>query len=90
MGRTPHFNSPEDRYRAMVDYDFLESMDIIVDQSPKNPWQFFITHSDLKHRFVYYPSTGTVVYEGEQGPTSSQEVADCEELYELIMEKVNQ
>lgn len=89
MGRVPFFDTPEGRYEAMIDRDFLEAMDVIIEQSSKNPWQFFLTHPDLKRRFVYYPSTGTVVYEGDQGPTSSQTVANSEELYDLIMNKIN-
>lgn len=89
MGRQPYFKTAEEKYQYMIDRDFLESMDIIVDQAPKCPWQFFVTHPDLHHRFAYYPSTGTVVYEGEKGPDSTYHVNDSEELYELIMSKVN-
>lgn len=76
-------------YAAMVDFDFLRAMDIKVEQAPKCPWQFFVSHPDLKHRFAYYPSTGAVVYEGESGAQSSYYANDAEELYKLIMSKVN-
>lgn len=90
MGRPPYYNSPEEKYRAMIDFDFLEAMDIIVDQAPKCPWQFFLTHPDLRARFAYYPSTGAMVYEAESGAKSSYTAHDAEEVYAIIMSKVNQ
>lgn len=83
-GRTP----VKKRYEDMIDYDFLAEFDISVRQAPSCPWQFFVTHPDLKHRFAYYPSTGSVVYEGETGPGSSYHVNDDEELMNLVMSKV--
>lgn len=79
-----------DKYSAMVDFKFLEQAgDIKVVQAPDCPWQFFVYHSDCPDRFAYYPSTGTVVYEGERGPQSRYHVDDAEELMELVMSKVN-
>lgn len=76
-------------YASLVDNKFLEAMDIKVTQAPKCPWQFFVTHPDLEHRFAYYPSTGSVVYEGESGSRSSYHANDAEELLEIVMSKVN-
>lgn len=82
-------SKPKKDYASLVDNKFLEAMDIKVIQAPKCPWQFFVTHPDLEHRFAYYPSTGSVVYEGENGPKSSYQVNDAEELAALVISKVN-
>lgn len=78
-----------DHYTEMIDYAFLEAHGVSVVQAPKCPWQFFVSHPDLKKaRFAYYPSTGSVVWEGDNGPRSSFHVNDEEELVALIMSKV--
>lgn len=87
--RVPKNQSPEERYRSMVDFSFLEAMDITVSQAPRCPWQFFLKHPDLHARFAYYPSTGALVYEGENGPQSSYQANDAEEVFSIIMSKVN-
>lgn len=76
-------------YKALIDFNFLNAMDITVSQAPKCPWQFFVTHPDLEARFVYYPSTGAAVYEAESGGKSSYVVKDEEELFALVMSKIN-
>ncbi len=76
-------------FNAMIDHEFLRAHDVDIQQAFKAPWQFFVTHPDLKSRFAYYPSTGACVYEGESGPCSSYEVADEEELLALIQSKIN-
>ena len=73
----------------MIDFEFLTEFGIEVEQAPNCPWQFFVSYPDLKHRFAYYPSTGSVVYEGETGPNSSYVVDSDEELMNLVMSKVN-
>ena len=77
-------------YRAMIDFDFLKQFDITVRQSEECPWQFFVTHPDLDEdtKFVFYPSTGSVVYDGERGFQGKMKAFDGEELMELVMEKV--
>ena len=80
-----------EKYRAMVDYDFLAAMDIEVQQAPEAPWQFFITHPDLKDaKFVYYPSTGSVVYETDEYRAGNMHADDAEELVAFVMDKVNE
>ena len=82
-------SKPKKDYAALIDFAFLEAMDIEVEQAPDCPWQFFVGHPDLNKRFAYYPSTGSVVYEGEQGPGSSYHVNDSEELSDLVFKKLN-
>ena len=77
-------------YRAMIDFKFLKEFDIKVNQSPKCPWQFFVTHPDLDDgaKFVFYPSTGSLVYETEDFREGKMNAQDGEELMELVMSKV--
>jgi len=76
-------------YNALIDYAFLKAHDVTVTQASKCPWQFFLTHPDLKRaRFAYYPSTGSVVWEGAKGPGSSFYVNNEEELVKLIFSKI--
>ena len=84
-GRTP----VRKEYHEMIDTEFLKNFDIKVEQASNCPWQFFVSYPDLKHRFAYYPSTGSVVYEGETGPGSSYVVDGDEELMNLVMSKEN-
>lgn len=77
-------------YAALIDYTFLAAHDVTVTRAPKCPWQFFVSHPDLHGaRFAYYPSTGSVVWEGANGPASSFHVTDEEELVALIQSKIN-
>lgn len=78
-----------EHYASMIDTEFLAEFDIAVVQAPSCDWQFFVSHPDLEHRFAYYPSTGSVVYEGETGPSSSYVVDGEEDLMNLVMSKVN-
>lgn len=82
-------SKPQKDYKALINFEFLESQDIEVEQAPGCPWQFFVGHPDLNKRFAYYPSTGSAVYEGESGPGSSYHVNDDEELASLIFKKIN-
>ena len=77
-------------YAALIDYNFLSAHNVTVTQAAKCPWQFFLSHPDLpRARFAYYPSTGSVVWEGDNGPSSSFHVNDEEELVALIQSKIN-
>lgn len=91
MGRKLSMGSPVEMYKSMVDYTFLESMGVVIKQAPKCPWQFFVTHPDLTGKFVYYPSTGSVVYEALSGRMISYKIKayDGEELYALIISEIN-
>lgn len=75
-------------YKKLIDISALEEVGLMVTQAPNCPWQFFIKHPEMKHRFAYYPSTGSVVWEGANGRESSFKVKSTEELIQLVYSKV--
>ena len=92
--RRPSFTPPGAQfmknYNAMVDYKFLAAQEITINQAPKCPWQFFVTHPDLKGKICWYPSTGSAVreeYQGEYAKLGKHH--DAEELTKVVYEQIN-
>lgn len=77
------------KYDQNVDYTFFESMDVTVDEG-KDPWIFFLTHPDLLGRFVWYPTTGSLIFEPPRKEAYKVgEWTNSEEVYDVIMNTIN-
>lgn len=77
---TPHQN---------VDVKFLEAMGLKV--IVYEFWQVALEHEELPkgNRFMWYPTTGTLVYEGKHGNARiNKKFFDSEDVYDRIMEVV--
>jgi hypothetical protein len=82
-----------DSYDTGVDYTFLIAHDVEVIQH--QPWQLGLLHPDLQGKFLWYPSAGTLVFEGEYGFKRIGEKgdfpgrSDCtEKIYDIIMDQI--
>ena len=66
-------------------------MGVTIEQAPDCPWQFFITHPDLKGKIAYYPSTGSMVREEYTGDFAKMgKASDNEEAVEKIYQVINE
>lgn len=82
----PKINTPHKN----VDVKFLEAMGLKV--IVYEFWQVALEYEDLPkgNRFMWYPTTGTLVYEGIHGNTRpSKRFFDSEEVFNEIMKRVN-
>jgi len=84
-------NKTIQKYRSMVDFDFLqEAHGITVVQAPDCPWQFFVTHPDLSGKIAWYPSTGSAVREEFKGDYAKMgKFHDAEELAAAVFNQIN-
>jgi len=74
------------QYDQNVDYQFFAAHQVKVTQLM--PWQFRLEHPDITGRFVWYPTSGALIYEqSEWGVAKVGEYKSSEEVYEKIMEK---
>lgn len=75
------------QYDKNIDYEFFSQMEVVVTQLL--PWQFRLEHSDVSGRFVWYPESGSLIYEKpEWGVVKVGEFTDSEEVYQQMMKKV--
>lgn len=82
-------NKTKRRYDQRVDYAFFEAHDIVVEEG-KDPWIFFLRHPDLEGRFVWYPTTGTLVREFRHNKAHTVGIfTNSEDVYSVIMETIN-
>lgn len=71
-------------YDKNVDYDFFTQHDVTVEKLM--PWQFRLTHPDVKGRFVWYPTSGALVYEKpDWGVVKVGEYDYTEEVYNVLI-----
>lgn len=74
-------------YDKNVDYDFLDAHGVVVEQLM--PWQFRLTHPDIVGRFVWYPTSGALVYEKpDWGVAKVGEFENTEDVYNQMMAKI--
>lgn len=74
------------KYDQNVDYDFLTAHGVVVEQLM--PWQFRLTHPDIVGRFVWYPTSGALVYEKpDWGVAKVGEFENTEDVYQQMMNK---
>jgi hypothetical protein len=67
--------------------NYLNALDFTVTQA-KNPYQFFLEHPDIKGRYAWYPTTGSLVYEDPNyGSQSAGTFPDVDQLIEKMMLK---
>lgn len=77
------------KYDDNIDYTFLAAMDVTVKQIL--PWQFALSHPDLKGRFMWYPEKGSLIYElPEWGVSKVGEFTDSEDVWGQIQRKINE
>lgn len=75
------------QYDKNIDYEFFSQMEVVVTQLL--PWQFRLEHADVSGRFVWYPESGSLIYEKpEWGVVKVGEFTDSEEVYQQMMKKV--
>jgi|TARA_R110000851_G_scaffold29_7_gene142 hypothetical protein len=80
-------------YMGDLDREFFAAHNVTVVKN--QPWQFSLTHPDLKGKFVWYPKKGTLMFEGivKSGGFASRykvgEYSNSERVYTLIMTKIN-
>ena len=80
---------PKKRYDDNVDYGFFEAHDVQVIEG-KDPWVFFLEHADLEDgRFVWYPTTGSLVREDHKGNRNIGQYHTTEDCYNRIMVEIN-
>ena len=73
-----------------VDVKFFEAMGVTV--KILQYWQVALEYPDLPKqcRFMWYPTTGTLVYEGPHGNTrQKKQYFDSEEVWLQILKRVN-
>ena len=72
-----------------VDIKFFEAMGVTV--RVLKYYQVALEYPDLRNgRFMWYPTTGTLVHEGEnKNRPYKKKFFDSEEVYEQLMKKVN-
>ena len=76
------------QYDENVDYQFFAAHDVTVTQLM--PWQYRLEHPDITGRFVWYPTSGALIYEKpDWGVAKVGEYENSEEVYAKIMEKCN-
>ena len=71
-----------------VDVKFFEAMDITV--KVLKFYQIALEHPDLPKgcRFMWYPTTGTLVYEGPHGNTRQRkQYFDSEQVWQELMKR---
>ena len=82
-------------YTEGVDWEFLKAMGVtwVFHQA----WQIGLFHPDLKGKFVWYPSKGTLMYEGEHSSHKVKNSGDfqgqddtTEDVYNEIMNKITE
>jgi len=77
------------RYNQNVDYTFFEAMDVKIEEG-KDPWIFFLSHEDLKGRFVWYPTTGSLIFEPPRREAYKiGEWQNSEDVYAAIADVIN-
>ena len=72
-----------------VDIKFLEAIGVTV--KVLKYYQVALEYPDLpgRNRFMWYPTTGTLVYEGKHGNTKSKKkYFDSEEVFNQLMKRV--
>jgi len=74
------------QYDQNLDRNFLEAHGVIITQLL--PWQFRLEHPDIVGRFIWYPKSGSLIYEKpEWGVSKVGEFIDSEDVYDEIMKK---
>lgn len=75
-------------YSGSLDVKFFNGQDVKVVKY--QPWQFGLFHPDLKGKMVWYPRKGTLMFEDDNTTYKVGEYLDSEEVYQQIINKINQ
>lgn len=74
------------QYDQNVDYKFFAAHNVTVTQLM--PWQFRLEHPDIEGRFVWYPTSGSLIYEKtDWGVVKIGEYENSEDVYDKMISK---
>lgn len=73
-------------YDENVDREYLHAQG--VDLIELLPWQFALEHPDLVGRFIWYPTTGALIYEGIRAVARVGTYLSSEEVWKKMREQI--
>ena len=75
------------QYDENVDYQFFAAHNVTV--TKLMPWQFRLVHPDIDGRFVWYPTSGALIYEKpDWGVAKIGEFTDSEDVWTEMQKKL--
>lgn len=75
------------KYDKNINYKFFRQHKVTV--TKLMPWQFRLEHEDIPGRFVWYPESGSLMYElPKWGVNKVGEYHNTEDVYQQMLQKI--